>query len=175
MTEQHPLASSIRHPILRALVTLGVGLWPGAPGTYASLLVAALAWAWLAWGGVPLAGPWYILASLGLAGLAVATSDKAVRLSLLGPDPDPGAIVIDEAVGMLVAMYGCASPGWPLLTALVAFRVFDIAKPWPVGWSQRLPGGWGIVVDDVLAGLYALGVVQIVTSPTITGRLGLLG
>jgi phosphatidylglycerophosphatase A len=161
MTEQYSSASPGGHQGLRALVTLGVGLWPGAPGTYASVLVAALAWAWLALGGAPLAGTWYGLASLCLAALAVASSDRAVRLGLLGPDPDPGAIVIDEAVGMLVAMYGCASPGWPLLAALVAFRVFDIAKPWPVGWSQRLPGGWGIVADDVLAGFYALAVVRL--------------
>ncbi|MFH1033727.1 MAG: phosphatidylglycerophosphatase A [Pseudomonadota bacterium] len=161
MADEQPTQPVRGHQGLRLLVTLGVGLWPGAPGTYASILVAVLAWAWLILGGAPLAGPWYGLAGLGLTGLAVASADRAVRLGILGPDPDPGAIVIDEAVGMLLALYGCASPGWPLWAALAAFRVFDIAKPWPVGWSQRLPGGWGIVADDVLAGLYALAVARL--------------
>lgn len=146
---------------LRLLVTLGVGLLPGPQGTYASALVAALAWAWLAQGGPPLSGPWYGLLCLGLAVLAVASSQAALNRRIFGSTHDPGAIVIDEAAGMLLALYGLAAPGWPLLAALAAFRLFDIAKPWPVGWSQRLPGGWGVVADDLLAGLYALGVVRL--------------
>ncbi|CAO0821945.1 phosphatidylglycerophosphatase A [Desulfarculales bacterium] len=163
MTDSDPCPPRHARPGLRALVTLGVGLCPGAPGTYASLLVAALAASWLCLGGAPLAGPWYLLACLLVAGLAVASCHRAVRLHLLGPEPDPGAIVVDEAVGMLVALYGCAEPGWSLLLVFGAFRIFDIFKPWPVGWSQRLPGGWGIVADDILAGLYALAVVKVAT------------
>lgn len=150
------------HAWLRALVTLGVGLLPGPQGTYASLLTAGLAWAWLDRGGAPLAGAWYGLVCLALAALAVASSQAALNRRVFGPAHDPGAIVIDEAAGMLLALYGLAAPGWPLLAGLAAFRLFDIAKPWPVGASQRLPGGWGIVADDLLAGLYALGVVRLV-------------
>ncbi len=169
MNQPGPSPRLSSHSLLRATVTLGVGLCPGAPGTYASLLVAALAGAWLHLGGAPLFGAWYGLACLLVSALAVASADRAVGLGLLGPEPDPGAIVIDEAAGMLVALYGCASPGWNLLLAFGAFRVFDIFKPWPVGASQRLPGGWGIVADDLLAGLYALAVVH------LAGLLGLGG
>ena len=82
---------------------------------------------------------------------------------------DPGCIVLDEILAFPVAalgwmawleMTGAGSallPGnlWGLVLCFVLFRFFDIAKPWPVGWSQRLPRGWGILADDVLAGLYA--------------------
>lgn len=143
------------------LASLGVGLLPGPQGTYASVLVAGLAALWLALGGGPLLGPGYWLGALMLAALAVAVSEAAWRLKVFGPEHDPGQIVIDEAAGMVLALHGCTHPGWLWLAALLAFRFFDILKPWPVGWSQRLPGGWGIVVDDLLAGLYALGVVKL--------------
>lgn len=161
MSQPSPSLTASGHGGLRLLVTMGVGLFPGAPGTYASLLTAALAAVWLRLAGVPLAGPWFWLACLLVSALAVASAGRAVALGLLGPDPDPGAIVIDEAAGMLLALYGCAGLGWPMLFALVAFRTFDILKPWPVGASQSLPGGWGIVADDLLAGIYTLSVVRL--------------
>lgn len=145
---------------LRLAASLGVGLLPGPAGTYGSLLTCGLAWAWLAGGGAPLAGPWYGLALLAAAALAVAVAEAALRRGVFGPGHDPGQIVIDEMAGQLVALYGVASLGWEFLAGLLAFRLFDIAKPWPVGASQRLPGGWGVVADDLLAGLYALGLVR---------------
>jgi phosphatidylglycerophosphatase A len=138
-----------------------VGLLPGPAGTYGSLLTCALAGAWLAAGGAALAGPWYGLALLGAAALAVAISEAALRGRVFGPGHDPGQIVIDEMAGQLVALYGVGSLGWEMLAGFLAFRFFDIAKPWPVGVSQRLPGGWGVVVDDLLAGLYALALVRL--------------
>ncbi len=74
---------------------------------------------------------------------------------------DPGAIVIDEIIGMLIALL--AVPAQPLLwfAAFLLFRFFDIVKPWPVSWAdRRLHGGLGIVLDDVLAGGYACLVMQ---------------
>ena len=74
---------------------------------------------------------------------------------------DDGRIVVDEVVGQLLALapllaLGNPTSPWPLVTGFVLFRVFDIWKPGPVGWAERsIPGGWGVMMDDVLAGLLA--------------------
>jgi phosphatidylglycerophosphatase A len=138
-----------------------VGLLPGPTGTYGSLLTCLLAWAWLAEGGRPLFGLWYLLALLGAAALAVAVSEAALRREVFGPRYDPGQIVIDEMAGQLVALYGVSTLGWEILAGFLAFRLFDIAKPWPAHSSQALPGGWGVTADDLLAGIYALALVRL--------------
>lgn len=68
---------------------------------------------------------------------------------------DPGAIVIDEVAGMLITLFWIPVTGIGLLAGFAAFRVFDIVKPFPVGAAERLPAGWGVMADDVMAGLYA--------------------
>ncbi|MCF8031592.1 MAG: phosphatidylglycerophosphatase A [Desulfarculaceae bacterium] len=140
------------------LSSLGVGLLPGAQGTYASLLVAGLVALWLSLGGAPLSGAPYALLTGAVIALALWSSHMALRQRVFGGSPDPGQIVIDEAAGMLLAMWGITSLGWQLVAALVLFRIFDIVKPLGVGALQRLPGAWGVVADDLLAGLYALAV-----------------
>jgi phosphatidylglycerophosphatase A len=74
---------------------------------------------------------------------------------------DPGFVVIDEVAGQWITLL--FSPAdWPHgLIALVLFRLFDITKPFPIRRLERLPDGWGIVFDDVAAGLYALGVASL--------------
>lgn len=141
--------------------SLGVGLLPGPRGTYGSALTLAGAALWLAGVGAPLKGLPYLLLLLVVSLAAVFVSQTAEKNEIYGSKSDPGQIVIDEAVGMLIALYGQTSPisWWQLGLAFAAFRFFDIVKPWPVNAAQRLPGGWGVVLDDVLAGLYALGVV----------------
>ncbi|MDD5084941.1 MAG: phosphatidylglycerophosphatase A [Candidatus Omnitrophica bacterium] len=75
--------------------------------------------------------------------------------------PDPQIVVIDEALGMLVAV-GFLPPGaFSYVLAFFAFRFFDVMKTFPVGSMERLPGAWGVVMDDVVAGLYANAVVQV--------------
>jgi phosphatidylglycerophosphatase A len=71
---------------------------------------------------------------------------------------DPQFVVVDEVAGQWIALIG-ARPDWAhALVALALFRLFDIWKPWPVRRLEQLPGGWGIMLDDVAAGLLALGV-----------------
>jgi phosphatidylglycerophosphatase A len=127
------------------------------------LLTVAAALAWLRLGGPALAGAWYIAFLAALALAAVALSQACLRGRVFGPGHDPGAIVVDEAAGQLVALYGLAAPAAPesWVLALALFRVCDVMKPWPISASQRLPGGWGVVADDLLAGLLALGVVSL--------------
>ncbi|MBP7707759.1 MAG: phosphatidylglycerophosphatase A [Candidatus Aminicenantes bacterium] len=126
----------------------GLGLVPLAPGTAASA-VAAAGWM-LALRGLP--GPVYVLlvAALFLAG-AAASSSRAAELGRT----DPGRIVVDEVCGQLVA--SAFLPGTWLSAGLsfALFRVFDIIKPWPIRRLERLPGGWGIMADDIGAGLAA--------------------
>jgi len=70
-------------------------------------------------------------------------------------NPDPSIVVIDEIVGMWIAMIAVHPSFLALAIAFVAFRVFDIIKPYPARQVERLPGGWGIMLDDVVAGIYA--------------------
>lgn len=100
-----------------------------------------------------------LLAALAAIAIAVPVCTRAARL--LGAR-DPGAIVLDEVAGFLLAA-AAAPPGaaW-LAAAFAGFRVFDILKPWPARWlERRLPGGAGIVLDDVVAALYTLFVLQL--------------
>jgi phosphatidylglycerophosphatase A len=132
----------------------GLGRLPIAPATWASFAVALVLFALAAWcpealDPVPLG-----IALLLLVPVAIWASGAAERD--LGHDAKP--IVVDEIVGMLVAVWGVSRAGAAPSAALVfaaflLFRFFDIAKPFPIGASQKLPGGLGVVTDDVLAGV----------------------
>ncbi len=96
-------------------------------------------------------GPWFIVFTLGMIVLAVAVSDKAEQW-LTHDDP---RIVIDEVAGVWVAAVGITRDPVALITIFIAFRVFDVFKgPWGRA-AARLPGGWGIVADDLVAGVIA--------------------
>jgi len=74
---------------------------------------------------------------------------------------DPGFVVIDEVAGQWITLLFSPADWRHGLIALVLFRLFDITKPFPIRRLERLPDGWGIVFDDVAAGLYALGVASL--------------
>jgi phosphatidylglycerophosphatase A len=74
---------------------------------------------------------------------------------------DPQFVVIDEVAGQWIALLGSRANWRHALVALLLFRLFDITKPFPIRRLEDLPGGWGIVFDDVAAGLYALGVASL--------------
>jgi len=125
-----------------------VGLCPIAPGTAGSaaglLVYALVSRVGL---GVPEAAAILLLSAAGvLSGRAAERHFGCV---------DPGPVVIDEVVGMLVTLF-LVPVGWTgVLVGFVLFRVFDVAKPYPAGRLERLPGGLGMVADDVMAGVYA--------------------
>jgi len=74
---------------------------------------------------------------------------------------DPGAVVIDEVVGQMITFLLLPHATWKwLLAGFVLFRVFDVIKPFPARQAEQLPRGWGIMIDDVAAGLYGLGVLS---------------
>jgi phosphatidylglycerophosphatase A len=127
---------------------------PVAPGTWGSLGAAAV-YAALAFGAGRTA------TAIALPVLAVAATFASVRFQGWAErwfaDPDPKPFVIDELAGfwLTAALLPMQNPRWTVPLAFVFFRVFDIAKPWPIRRAERLGGGWGIVADDLLAGLYA--------------------
>ena len=133
---------------------LGTGLSPWAPGTVGSLLGVA-AYPLLA--GLPL--PAYLGVVLVLAVAGVFVCDRAGKT--LGIADHPG-IVWDEIVGVLITLAG-TPPSWQaLVLGFALFRVFDILKPWPVATvDARVGGGLGVMLDDVVAALYALAILQI--------------
>ena len=134
----------------------GSGLVPWAPGTAGSL--AALL-PWLALRALPL--PQYLLVLALAFALGVWACDRAARRVDLR---DPGAFVFDEFVGQWAALLFVArGPWWAVALAFALFRLFDVWKPWPVGWLDRhLHGGLGVMADDAVAGLMAAGWMWIV-------------
>jgi phosphatidylglycerophosphatase A len=125
----------------------GVGHAPFAPGTVASAVtVLAL--------GVLTPSRLALLVAV-LAVILVGTWAAQEAEHALG-GKDPGAIVIDEVAGMAVSVLAVPLTPAVLAVAFVLFRVFDIVKPYPANALQRLPGGVGVMIDDLVAGLYAL-------------------
>jgi phosphatidylglycerophosphatase A len=133
----------------------GMGLMPALPGTYAS--VAAAAVFYLLWLGLGEAARWVvILLTVIVAAVGVSLAHWAAEFF---QSPDPRQFVLDEVVGQWVTLLLLPMGAHPLsftLVGLFLFRAFDVAKPFPVNRAERLPGGWGIMADDVVAALYAV-------------------
>ena len=129
---------------------------PG-PGTWGSV-AAVLLWAAYAWGFHPAPQQLTIALLVGII-LSIALGVPAATIAAREAGrTDPGFVVIDEVAGQWIALSFCP-PDWAhALVALILFRLLDITKPFPVRRIERLPAGWGIVFDDVGAGLYALGI-----------------
>ncbi|MDO3387219.1 phosphatidylglycerophosphatase A [Gilvimarinus sp. SDUM040013] len=151
------MANSFPKPSLRQLLTnpnhffafgFGSGLAPKAPGTFGT--IAALPIYWLI-SDIPV---WAYLTVL-IVGFAVGVYWCERSSRALGVHDHPG-IVWDEFVGYWITMF-LAPSGWQwMLVGFILFRLFDIAKPWPVSLAdKKIDGGLGIMVDDVLAGVYA--------------------
>jgi phosphatidylglycerophosphatase A len=144
-----------RDPELLLLTGFGSGLAPKAPGTFGSLAALALWW-WLV---APLDWTLQLAVVVGVFVLGVWLSHRAMDRYDLGDDP---AIVIDEFAGLWLTLLGAPVEPLAALGGFLLFRLFDIAKPWPVSVAdQRVRGGLGVMLDDLLAGALALGVMQI--------------
>ena len=100
-------------------------------------------------------------------GMLVGATLFAIKLSTdaaqIVQQKDPQIIVADEIVGFLIANFLTPLRWAPLLLSFLLFRIFDITKVYPAAKLENLPGGTGIVLDDVLAGIYAFAIVQSVT------------
>ena len=138
----------------------GAGLGKPGPGTWGSV-AALLLWA-LA--GIGVHASSHILLILLLAGIAISIALGVPAATIVARESgrhDPGFVVIDEVAGQWIALLFSPADWRHGLIALILFRLFDITKPFPARQLENLPEGWGIVFDDVAAGLYALGVASL--------------
>ncbi|NMW21860.1 MAG: phosphatidylglycerophosphatase A [Chlorobiaceae bacterium] len=125
----------------------GIGYFPVAPGTVTSI-VALLAYVF-----VPALHYLPLLLSLVLLSVPLGIWSGGLMEEHYGSDPS--VVTIDELAGQWLALAALPEGLLPVMLSLAFFRFFDIAKPGPVDTLQRLPGGWGIMADDLLAGLFA--------------------
>jgi phosphatidylglycerophosphatase A len=154
---------------LAIATAFGLGYLPKAPGTWGSLGgVALTAFYWSGLlpdkpfghfaGDIHFAtSPTWIAIAITLVVSAVGVAAASSTASYLAKK-DPQIVVIDEVSGQLISYFGigAAAPNWKyLLLGFILFRVFDIWKPFPARQAEALPGGWGIMADDWIAGIYA--------------------
>jgi len=158
----HPLGQA---PLLHVIIStgFGTGFIPGAPGTYAAFLALVI---------------WYVFyLSFSAAALLWITIGLIVLNMVVGVwtsnvmerywGADPRTVVIDEFIGVWIPCLVCAVPApmsalWLSVLGFAAFRLIDIFKPLGCRKMERFSGGWGVMLDDVLAGVYALIIVLVV-------------
>ncbi|MHC8509556.1 MAG: phosphatidylglycerophosphatase A family protein [Rhodospirillales bacterium] len=145
----------------------GSGLMARAPGTWGSLAALPFAWALhTAFGPLGLIAGAFILFFLGIRAADAWTARSG--------EHDPQAIVVDEVVGQWLVLAVLPVPDLGLyLAGFALFRLFDIWKPWPVSWAESRPGGLGVMLDDVFAGIYgaaALWLLCSVLTLVLTGQ-----
>jgi phosphatidylglycerophosphatase A len=139
----------------------GAGFGKPGPGTWGSVATVLL-WAAYAWFAHP--SPHALLIALGIliaAALALGIP-AATIVARESARKDPQIVVIDEVAGQAITLLFCPFDWKHAVIALILFRAFDMTKPPPVRQLENLPQGWGIVLDDVAAGLYALGVASLI-------------
>jgi len=125
----------------------GTGYGPIAPGTWGSLPGLLAAWGCDRLGG----GPAVVA---GLAFFTLAGAWAAERAEVLLGEKDPGPVVVDEIAGQMTTLAFLPATPLMLLAGFVLFRVLDVLKPWPANRLEELPGGSGIMADDLMVGLY---------------------
>jgi len=138
----------------------GAGFGKPGPGTWGSL-VAVLLWALFAWTVHP--RPTALFLAL-IAGILISILLGVPAATIAARESgrhDPGFVVVDEVAGQWIALLGSPADWKHALIALLLFRLFDITKPFPARQLESLPAGWGIVFDDVAAGLYAWGIAAL--------------
>ena len=134
--------------LIKLLATgFGSGLSPFAPGTMGTLVGVVICLLCL-----PLPWPLRLLTVLALLALSIYIAERA---EIIYQKKDDQRIVIDEIIGFQVTMLPVAINVLYLCVGFVLFRIFDILKPFPIANLQKLSGGWGVVIDDVAAGIYA--------------------
>ncbi len=153
-------ASVWRNPVHFAAFGFGSGAAPVAPGTFGTAM-AALLYVLL-----PAMSPWvyatFVLMSF-VAGIWLCgTTARDIGVE------DHGGIVWDEFVGYWITMFMAPAGWWWIVIGFLLFRLFDIVKPWPIRWLDRnVAGGFGVMIDDVLAGLMALLCLQLIARISI--------
>lgn len=138
-----------------AIATLcGVGHFPIAPGTVATAATIPIYWA------AHLAGGPYLVLGLAMLTSILGVAAAGAHETRLGYH-DPSQVVVDEVAGTLITMLFVA-PSWGACAAgFLVFRALDVLKPWPASWAEGLPGGWGIMADDVICGVMGCAILHV--------------
>ncbi len=135
---------------------LGAGRFPVAPGTLASLMAALLHVVLLS--RLPLPGRGAVVAGVFALGVVAASATSRSM-----GEKDPRRIVIDEVVGQWLALFLAPARWLPVLLGFLLFRFFDILKPLGIRRLEAFPAGWGIMADDVAAGLVSLAILELLS------------
>ena len=144
----------LKSPVQFLAFGFGSGLAPKAPGTFGTLAAVPLYWLLSQ---LDLAYYSLVVLAAGLVGIWIC--DQASRQLRVHDHP---GIVWDEFVGYWVTMWALPADWIWMLAGFIAFRIFDIAKPWPIGALDRqVEGGLGIMVDDIVAGIMACAVLHL--------------
>ena len=148
MTDSKPI--SIWHPAVIAATWFWSGLSPKAPGTMGSLAALPFGYAILYYAGQEA----LLLATISVFCLGILATN--IYLKKTGKQ-DPGEVVIDEVAGQWIPLLIVGTDLLLLVLAFILFRLFDILKPWPISWMDRhIKGATGVMIDDIVAGLFAL-------------------
>ena len=137
----------------------GLGFLPIAPGTFGSMPVA-IVFGLMVRCGAPAFAILVVMAIFAVAGSVVCVVFSPAIIAATGKT-DPAEVVADEFAGQAVTFFvlsvflASTAPLWMVFAAFVLFRIFDVIKPWPIKKLEKLPSGWGILADDLLAGIYA--------------------
>jgi phosphatidylglycerophosphatase A len=151
------LVTNLERKITLFFVTgAGVGYIPYIPGTMGTVLAIPFSI-----GLNRLADTTLAFAALTLAGLVIGAIKWSTKAAEILRQKDPQVIVADEIVGFMIANFLAPARLAPLIFSFILFRFFDIAKVYPASRLEKLPGGAGIVLDDVMAGIYAFVIVQV--------------
>ena len=137
-----------KNPATWIATWFGCGLMHPAPGTWGTLGALPLGLLLMVVGGkLALAIGLLIVIPLGLWSIT--------KFETMTGEHDSGIIVIDEVAGLWVVLAAATMEPFSILAAFILFRLFDILKPWPVSYFDRMPGAKGVMLDDLMAGLYA--------------------
>ena len=167
MTTEIPTQNQVESKPARTRWAFAVATFFGAgrinpgPGTWGSV-AALLLWALAAMAVHLSRFGLNVFLAVGIALTLIVGVPAATIAARESGRHDPGFVVIDEVAGQWIALLACPPDWGHALIALFLFRLFDITKPFPARQLERLPEGWGIVFDDVAAGLYALGVAALI-------------
>jgi phosphatidylglycerophosphatase A len=148
-----------------AISTFGVGYLPLAPGTWGSLVAVGifLGFTRLATGNALVALVLVVIIAVTFAGIWAAS-----RTEVLSGRKDPGKVVVDEVAGQLISLFPLTLfAHWSIVAVIISFilfRFFDIVKPYPARRLEALKGGFGIMCDDLLAGVYAAAITAIIVA-----------
>ncbi|WP_119393511.1 phosphatidylglycerophosphatase A family protein [Salinibius halmophilus] len=146
--------TKLTHPVHWLAFGLGSGLAPKAPGTFGTLAALPLGIAFM----YLLPSAWFLALIIVATWLGVWFCDKTSKD--MGVHDHPG-IVWDEWVGIWMTLWLVPLTWWTPIVAFILFRFFDIIKPWPIKWlDQRVHGGLGIMIDDMVAAIPAWLILQ---------------